>query len=204
MTELQQREIAVTSDSAQKVPVSVSARHVHLEQRHADLLFGKGYTFTKHRDISQPGQYSCQEQVTIVGPKQRLERVRIVAPLRQQTQVEISKTDAIKLGVNPPVRHSGDLKDSAPVTIIGPKGSIELEEGCIIADRHIHMSPEDARLYGVANHQKVKIEIDGEKGGMMYGVTVRVSDRYVLDMHIDTDDANAFGIKGGEYLTLIK
>ncbi|MFC4403501.1 phosphate propanoyltransferase [Gracilibacillus xinjiangensis] len=197
-------ELVQEQDHDLLVPVSVSARHIHLEQKHAEILFGKNYTFTKHRDISQPGQYSCMEQVTIVGPKSQMERVRIVAPLRKQTQIEISKTDAIKLGVNPPVRHSGDLKGSAPLTVIGPKGNVDLLEGCIIADRHIHMSPADAKRFGVVNHQKVKVEIDGEKGGLMYGVTIRVSDRYALDMHIDTDDANAFGIKGQEYLTLIK
>ncbi|SER41512.1 Propanediol utilization protein [Gracilibacillus ureilyticus] len=204
MEEIKAHNIELVQEKDQFIPVSVSARHIHLEQKHADFLFGKGYTFTKHRDISQPGQYSCVEQVTIKGPKSKMDRIRVVAPLRKQTQIEISRTDAIKLGVNPPVRHSGDLKGSAPLTVIGPKGKIELEEGCIIADRHIHMSPADASRYGVENHQKVKIEVDGEKGGMMYGVTVRISDRYALDMHIDTDDANAFGIKGQEYLKLIK
>ncbi|MGN8648280.1 phosphate propanoyltransferase [Gracilibacillus sp. HCP3S3_G5_1] len=205
MEEINANKIEVIQHaSPSQVPVSVSARHVHLEERHADILFGKGYKFQKHRDISQPGQYACVEQVTIVGPKSSIERVRIVAPLRRQTQVEVSRTDAIKLGINPPVRHSGDIAGSAPITIIGPKGRIDIQEGCIVADRHIHMSPDDAKAFGVVNHQKVKVKVEGEKAGIMGNVTVRVSDRYALDMHIDTDDANAFAIKGTEYLTLIK
>ncbi|KAB8139448.1 phosphate propanoyltransferase [Gracilibacillus oryzae] len=204
MDEIKAHNIELVQEKDQFVPVSVSARHIHLQQEHADILFGKNYTFTKHRDISQPGQYSCVEQVTIIGPKSKMERIRVVAPLRKQTQIEVSKTDAIKLGVNPPVRHSGDLKGSATITVVGPRGQLDLTEGCIIADRHIHMSPADADKFGVNDHQKVKVEVDGEKGGLMYGVTIRVSDRYALDMHIDTDDANAFGIKGQEYLKLIK
>ncbi|QGH35403.1 phosphate propanoyltransferase [Gracilibacillus salitolerans] len=205
MEEIKANQIEVVQEeSLLRVPVSISARHVHLEKVHADILFGKEYEFQKHRDISQPGQYACVEQVTIVGPKSSIERVRIVAPLRRQTQVEVSRTDAIKLGIQPPVRHSGDVAGSAPITIIGPKGKIHLKEGCIIADRHIHMSPADANTFGVANHQKVQVEVDGEKAGVMGNVTIRVSERYALDMHIDTDDANAFAIKGTEYLTLIK
>lgn len=204
MDEIKAHDIELVHESEHYVPVSVSARHIHLSQAHVDILFGKDYTFQKYKDMSQPGQFACKEQVTIEGTKSQIERVRVVAPLRKETQVEVSRTDAIKLGITAPVRHSGDIKGSAAITIIGPKGKVHLQEGCIIADRHIHMSEEDAKRFGVRNLQKVKVEVDGDKAGMMYNVTVRVSNRYALDMHIDTDDANAFGIKGQEYLKLIK
>ncbi len=202
--ELQTKQLTLKNNETQFVPVSISARHVHLEKKHADILFGFNHRFEKFKDISQPGQYSCVEQVTLIGSKNEIEKVRVVAPLRKQTQVEISMTDARKLGVSPPVRHSGDLKDSAPIKIVGPKGSVDLKEGCIVADRHIHMSPKDALAFNVSNHQKVKIEINGPKGGIMYNVTIRISDRYALDMHIDTDDANAFGVSGKEKLKILK
>lgn len=185
------------------VPVSISARHIHLEQAHLDLLFGKGHTLTKLREISQPGQFACEEQVTIQGPKGIIEKVRVLSPLRRQTQVEISMTDARKLGVSPPVRTSGNLEGSAPITVIGPKGSINLKEGCIIADRHIHMTPADASAFGVTHKQQAAVYVEGRKGGIMNHVTIRVSEGYALDMHIDTDDANAFGITGNEQLKLI-
>ncbi|WP_082631298.1 phosphate propanoyltransferase [Gracilibacillus massiliensis] len=204
MEEIKANQIEVINDTSSRVPVSISARHVHLEKEHADILFGKDYTFQKYRDISQPGQYACVEQVTIVGPKSEIARVRIVAPLRKQTQVEVSRTDSFKLGLKPPVRHSGDVSGSAPISIIGPKGRIDLDEGCIIADRHIHMSPHDAKAFGVENHQQVQVQVDGEKAGIMGNVTIRVSERYALDMHIDTDDANAFAITGKEYLNIMK
>lgn len=185
------------------VPVSVSARHVHLQEDHIELLFGKGYTLTKLRDLSQPGQFACEEQVTLVGPKGRIERVRVLGPARKQTQVEVAASDARRLGIYPPVRNSGDLKGSAPITIVGPAGTLHLDEGCIIADRHIHMTPADANRYGVHNGQKVSVVVPGPKGGIMGEVSIRVSERFSLDMHIDTDDANAFGLKGEEWLEII-
>lgn len=185
------------------VPVSISARHVHLQKDHIELLFGKGYQLTKYREISQPGQFSCEEKVTIKSPKGMIKGVRIVGPARKQTQVEISRTDSRKLGISPPVRQSGDLSGSSPISIEGPKGRIDLIEGCIIADRHIHMSPQTAEQYGVVDQQQVRIVIEGLKGGTMNHVLIRVDARYALDMHIDTDDANAFGLNGGEQLQII-
>lgn len=185
------------------VPVSVSARHVHLQQEHVNQLFGEGYTLTKLKDISQPGQFACNEQVTIEGPKGQIEKVRILGPLRSQTQVEIARTDARKLGLTPPVRNSGNLAGSSPISIIGPKGKVVLQEGCIIADRHIHMTTKDAAQFGVRDKQKVSVLVDGEKAGIMGQVMIRVSDNYALDMHIDTDDANAFGLAGNELLKII-
>lgn len=185
------------------VPVSISARHLHLQREHVEVLFGQGYELTKFKEISQPGQYACNEKVTLKGPKGTIENVRVLGPLRKQTQIEISRTDARKIGISPPVRNSGNLAGSAPITLIGPKGTVFLQEGCIIADRHIHMTPRDAFLYGVKDQQKVSVQVDGEKGGIMGQVTIRVNERYALDMHIDTDDANAFDLKGNEWLKII-
>ncbi|WP_017754433.1 phosphate propanoyltransferase [Calidifontibacillus oryziterrae] len=185
------------------VPVSISARHIHLQEDHVGLLFGEGYHLTKFKEISQPGQYACNEKLTLIGPKGIIENVRVLGPLRSKTQVEIASSDARKLGLSAPVRNSGNLKGSAPITIVGPKGSVTLEEGCIIADRHIHMTPKDANDYGVFDGQKVSVLVEGAKGGVMDQVTIRIKDRYALDMHIDTDDANAFGLKGNEQLKLI-
>lgn len=185
------------------VPVSISARHLHLQQEHVELLFGKGYELTKYKEISQPGQYACNEKVTLKGPKGTIENVRVLGPLRKHTQVEISRTDARKIGVTPPVRNSGNIAGSAGITLIGPIGSISLQEGCIIADRHIHMTPKDADEFAVKDKQRVSVLIEGAKGGVMGQVTIRVNDRYALDMHIDTDDANAFDLKGNEWLKII-
>lgn len=202
--ELNEHQLLHKSISYTHVPVSVSARHIHLQQEHVEVLFGAGYTLTKFKDISQPGQYACNEKVTIQGPKGLIEKVRVLGPVRIQTQVEVARSEARKLGIEPPVRNSGNIQGSAGFTIIGPKGSLSLSEGCIIADRHIHMSPSDALAFGVKNQQKVSVLVDGEKGGIMSHVTVRVNERYTLDMHIDTDDANAFGLKGGERVRLLK
>ncbi|MED3553146.1 phosphate propanoyltransferase [Cytobacillus praedii] len=185
------------------VPVSISARHLHLQQEHVELLFGKGYELTKYKEISQPGQYACNEKVTLKGPKGTIENVRVLGPLRKHTQVEISRTDARKIGVTPPVRNSGNIAGSSGITLIGPIGSISLQEGCIIADRHIHMTSKDADEFAVKDKQRVSVLIEGAKGGVMGQVTIRVNDRYALDMHIDTDDANAFDLKGNEWLKII-
>lgn len=185
------------------VPVSISARHLHLQQEHVEMLFGRGYELTKFKDISQPGQFACNEKVTLKGPKGTIENVRILGPLRQRTQVEISRTDARKIGVAPPVRNSGNIVGSEAITLIGPAGVVSLQEGCIIADRHIHMTQADALRFGVQDKQKVSVLVEGDKGGMMGQVTIRVNDRYALDMHIDTDDANAFDLKGNEWLKII-
>lgn len=185
------------------VPVSISARHVHLQKEHLEVLFGKGYQLSKYKEISQPGQFACFEKVTLKGAKGTIENVRILAPLRKKTQVEVARSDARKLGISPPVRNSGNLEGSAPITIMGPKGSVSIEEGCIIADRHIHMAPLEAKAFGVKDQQRVSVQIEGAKGGIMEHVTIRVKDNYALDMHIDVDDANAFGLKGNELLKII-
>lgn len=201
--ELQLHAERAVHNNDKYVPVSISARHIHLQPNDIDTLFGKGYRLTKYREMSQPGQYACEEKVTISGPRGEIKGVRVVGPAREHTQVEISRTDSRKIGLTPPVRQSGDIKGSNPVLVTGPKGFVNLAEGCIIADRHIHMSPQTAKEYGVVDQQKVEILVDGPKGGTMSHVMIRVNERYALDMHIDTDDANAFGLNGGEQLKMV-
>ena len=176
------------------VTIGVSARHVHLCRAHVDILFGKDYAL-KQKKMLMGGQYACEECVTIVGLKLRaIENVRILGPERKATQVEVSQTDAIKLGIDPPVRDSGDIKGSTPIAIVGPKGAIFLDEGCMIARRHIHMSPEDALHFGVNDRQVVSVELRTERGGLLRDVLVRVDPTFTLEMHVDTDEANAMGI----------
>ena len=186
------------------VPVAVSARHVHLCRKDMDILFGKGSELTRTKDL-MGGQFAAKEQVTIVGPSLRpIEKVRVLGPLRRQTQVEVSATDAFLLKLKAPVRPSGDLKGSAGITSVGPAGVVKLEEGCIIANRHIHMPPADAERFGVKDGEYVNVLAEGERRTMLYGVQIRVDPKFTLEMHIDTDDANAIGFQGKKEVTLIK
>lgn len=187
-----------------KIPVSISARHIHLTREALDTLYGEGYELTVFKELSQPGQYASNEKLTIAGPRGSFEGVRILGPLRSACQVEISMTDARKLGINPPVRSSGNIKESASIILIGPHGSVMLEEGCIVAERHIHMSPADAEFYNVSDMEKVMVKVHNAKGGVLDNVFVRVRDDFELDMHIDTDDANAFLIKNSDWVELKK
>ena len=187
------------------VPVGISNRHIHLTKEDVEILFGKGYQLTKLKDLSQPGQYACKEQLTIVGPSMRaIEGVRVLGPERKRSQVEISRTDSFVLKVKPPVRESGDLDGSAPITIIGPKGVVTLKEGCIIANRHIHMSEEEGKAFGVQDNEYVDVELYGERKSLFYDVQIRVHKDFRLEMHIDTDDANAAGVGNGAKVKLIK
>jgi putative phosphotransacetylase len=186
------------------IPMAVSARHCHLSQRDLEALFGEGYELTKKADLSQPGQFAANESITIVGPRGSLEKVRILGPARNITQVEVSQTDSIKLGLKPPLRESGDINGSAPITLVGPKGSLYKKEGLIIAQAHIHMTPEDASLFGVDNGEYVKIEVNGVRPITLGKVLIRVSPRYKLEMHVDTDEANAGSISRGTVGKLIK
>ena len=186
------------------VPIGVSARHVHLTQEHVETLFGPGYQLTKKKDL-MGGQFASNETVTIIGLKLRaIENVRVLGPVRSATQVEVSATDAIKLGMNVPVRMSGDIAGSAPIAIVGPKGAIYLKEGCIVAMRHIHMSPKDAQAAGVKNGDIVSVKADNERGTIFNHVAIRVDDSFTLEMHIDTDEANAAGIKHGDTVRMFK
>ena len=185
-----------------KVNIGVSARHVHVTKEDVKILFGEGYELTKKVDLSQPGQYACNEQVTLEGAKGKIERVRILGPERGETQVEISKTDSFALGVKPPVRNSGDLDGAAEITIVGPKGKIT-KNAAIIAARHVHATKEDAKKYGFEGKEFVSIVVKGEKPGILENVYVRISDKFSYEAHLDTDDANAFLIKNGDEAELI-
>ncbi len=180
------------------IPIGVSNRHIHLSQDDLETLFGKGYELTPIKELSQPGQYACKELLTIIGPSMRpIENVRVLGPVRKSSQVEISATDSYVLKVKPPVRESGNIKDSAPIRIVGPKGIVELSEGCIIANRHIHMSPSDAQTFGVVDGDYVDIDVDGKRRTRWFDVQIRVHKDFRLEMHVDTDDANAAGIGNG-------
>jgi acetate kinase len=177
--------------------VEVSAHHIHLTQEHVDALFGKGYQLTKHADLSQPGQYACKEQLAIVGPKGRIERVRILGPTRKYTQIEIAMTEQFKLGVHPPIRESGDIADTPGCTLESPTGSVKVDRGVICALRHVHMTPEDALRYGVRDKSFVRVRIAGDRELVFGDVLVRVDPNFALAMHIDTDEANAANVKTG-------
>ena len=196
---------AATSDDL-TIPVGISNRHIHLSREDLDTLFGKGYELTPIKDLSQPGQYACKELLTIIGPSMRpIENVRVLGPIRKESQVEISVTESFVLKVKPPVRESGSLEGSAPITIIGPKGIVTLKQGCIIANRHIHMSPADGARFGVKDGDYITVDaFSGTKRTRWFDVQVRVSDKFCLEMHVDTDDANAVGFKNGSTVTMVK
>ena len=187
-----------------KFIIETSARHVHVSQEALETLFGAGYQLTAKKDLSQPGQYACEERVTVVGPKKELAGVSILGPVRPASQVEIQRTDSFTLKVKPPVRESGDIAGSAPITIVGPKGVVTLKEGCIIANRHIHMSEEEGKAFGLKDGDYVTVEANGERRTTFYDVQVRVNKAFSLEMHIDTDDANAAGIGNGTKVKIIK
>ena len=185
------------------VPIGVSNRHIHLDRKDMDILFGQDSELTFKKELGQPGQYACEETVTLHGPKGELSRVRVLGPLRSESQVEVSVTDGFALGVRPPIRESGRLEGTPGVTIVGPKGTIEKDTGTIAALRHIHLTPEDARRIGVRDKQMVKVEIGGLRGGIFHNVLIRVSEQFAPEMHIDVDEANAFGVKNGDRAYII-
>lgn len=174
------------------VMVETSARHVHVTEETLEILFGKGYQLTKKKDLSQPGQFACEERVQVIGPKNSFPAVSILGPTRPADQVELSASDARSIGVAAPVRESGDIAGSGACKLVGPKGEVELKEGVIVAKRHIHMTPEDAENYGVKDKQVVSVKIDSPERSLVFGdVVVRVSPKFKLAMHIDTDESNA-------------
>jgi len=177
--------------------VEVSAHHIHLTQEHVEALFGPGHQLTRHADLSQPGQYACKEQLAIVGPKGRIERVRVLGPARKYTQIEIAMTEQFKLGVHPPIRESGDIADSPGCTLESPTASVKVDRGVICALRHVHMTPADALRYGVRDKSVVRVRIAGERELVFGDVLVRVDPSFALAMHIDTDEANAASVQTG-------
>ena len=188
-----------------KVLVETSARHVHVSQADLEVLFGKGYELTKKKDLSQPGQYACNERVDVVGAKKTLTGVSILGPVRPQTQVEISLTDARSIGAVAPIRESGDVAGSGGCKLVGPCGEVEIAEGVIAAKRHIHMTTADAAAMGLSDKQVVSVKIPSDGRATIFGdVVVRVSDKYALAMHIDTDESNAACVTPGTMGTVVK
>lgn len=178
------------------VPVASSARHIHLCRADVEKLFGKGYQLQKLKDLSQPGQYACKEQVTVVGPKGKIERVRVLGPERKDTQVEIALTDSFALGIRPPVRMSGKISGTPGCKLIGPAGEAEISEGVIVAARHLHISDQQAQMFGLKDGQIVRLKSDGERAVVFENVIVRAGNGHDLEVHIDTDEANALAMIG--------
>ena len=187
-----------------EINLETSARHIHVSEADLETLFGKGYALTPKKDLSQPGQYACQEKVTVRGPKGEL-KMSILGPTRKQTQVEISLNDARTIGLTVPIRESGDLDGSAGCVVIGPTGEVALSEGVIAAKRHIHLSVEEAAAFGVADKQIVRVQVDSKERSIIFGdVVVRVNPNYRNAMHIDTDESNAAALDGTEKGTILK
>ncbi|MPW25170.1 phosphate propanoyltransferase [Alkalibaculum sp. M08DMB] len=185
------------------VPVGISNRHVHLSQKDLEILFGLGYTLTHMKDLSQPGQYACEEKIDVVGVKGTLKGVRILGPVRKDTQIEISVADGFVLGVKAPIRDSGDLNDSPGLKIVGPKGEVELNKGAIIASRHIHMSVEEGEKFNLKDKDIVNVQIEGKRGLIFNNVLVRVNKDYRLELHVDIEEGNAAGLKNGQLVKIV-
>jgi putative phosphotransacetylase len=186
------------------VPLGISNRHIHLSQADLESLFGKGYQLTVTKNLSQPGQFACEEMVTLIGPKGTISKVRILGPTRVATQVEISRTDSFTLGLTPPVRDSGSVSGSAAIIVEGPKGRIELKEGVIIAQRHLHLHTDEAKELDLKDKSLISVKFEGERGVVFNQVLVRVSPNFAKDLHLDTDEANAAGLKNGDQGIIIR
>lgn len=187
-----------------KVPVGLSNKHVHLSVEDINTLFGEGHSLTPIKDLSQPGQFACDEKVDIVGPKRTIAGVRVLGPARKETQIELSFSDAITLGLkNTPIRDSGKLEGTPGVKLVGPKGEVELSKGAIIAARHIHMHTTDAEKYGLKDKDIVKVRVDGERALVFENVLIRVNETYALDMHVDVEEGNAAMLQNGQLVEVI-
>jgi len=186
------------------VPIGISNRHIHLSQRDLDVLFGEGYQLTKLKDLKQPGQYAAKETVTIIGPKGSFEGVRILGPVRAETQLEISLSDGFKLGIKAPVKESGKIENTPGIKIKGPVGTVEKAQGVIAALRHIHMPPDFANRFGFKDKDLVKVVVGGERETQFHNVLLRVSESYALEMHLDTDEANACGVANDDLARIVK
>lgn len=194
----------IASGDDKQIKIGVSNRHVHLSREDLDTLFGKGFELTKKKTL-MGREFASEQLVTLVGPSLKtIENVRVLGPVRKHTQVEISRTDTFVLKVSPPVRPSGDIKDSEKIVIVGPKGVVYLNEGVIIANRHIHLTPEYAEKHGIKDGDYVDVMVNSIKPTKFFDVQVRVRDDFNVEMHIDTDDANAAGLKNGDLVTIIK
>lgn len=186
-----------------KVPVGVSNRHIHVTQSDLEALFGKGYSLKDMKSLSQPGQFAAEECVIIAGPKGSIEKVRILGPVRPETQIEISMTDSYKLGVKGVVKNSGDISGTPGCVVIGPKGTVILDKGVIVAARHVHMSTSEASQMGLKDLDLVSLKTSGSRSVTFNNVLVRVSDKFALDFHIDTDEANGAGLRNGDMVEIV-
>ena len=186
-----------------KVPVGVSNRHIHVTQSDLETLFGKGYSLKDMKSLSQPGQFAAEECVIIAGPKGSIEKVRILGPVRPETQIEISMTDSYKLGVKGVVKNSGDISGTPGCVVIGPKGTVILDKGVIVAARHVHMSTSEASQMGLKDLDLVSLKTSGSRSVTFNNVLVRVSDKFALDFHIDTDEANGAGLRNGDMVEIV-
>lgn len=195
--------VAPLASPYSEITVRISGRHIHISRADLDQLYGNGYALTKFRDLDQPGQFAAKETVTVVGPKGVIEEVRILGPIRDKTQVEISGTDGYHLGIDPPVRDSGDIEGTPGIVLVGPSGAATLREGVILAATHIHMSIADAGRMGLKNGDRVQVLVDGERDLIFNDVLVRVDKKFNTEMHVDTDEANAAVIEDGDCVTII-
>jgi putative phosphotransacetylase len=186
------------------IPVGISARHLHLRREHIDILFGKGYRLSNIRKLSQPGVFLTEDFVELIGPGGKIERLRVLGPEREETQVELARSDARRIGMEPPVRPSGSLRDTPGAVLRTDIGALRLSRGVIIPDRHLHLSETEARGLGLADGDRIRVFVGGDKPGVMEGVLVRAGDGHALDFHIDADDANAFGLRQGMLLPFEK
>lgn len=189
----------MSKSEAKRVPVGVSARHIHLAQEHVEILFGTGASLTEFKPLSQPAQFAANETVAVYGPKGSFPKVRILGPARKATQLEVSRTDAFALGLQSPLRESGSIEGTPGIRIVGPAGEVTVDKGVIVAARHIHFHTSDAERWGIADKQLLKVRVGGERGVVFEQVLARVSDQFALDMHIDTDEGNAAGVGTGDF-----
>lgn len=192
------------NDAHLAIPLGISNRHLHLCQKDLEALFGQGYKLQELKPLSQPGQYACKETVVVCGPRGALEKVRILGPVRKETQVEVLLADGYRLGLTPPVRMSGNLEGTPGVTLVGPNGSVQTRGGLIVAQRHIHMTGADAARFGVADGQMVSICVDGPRGGLYGNVRIRATEQSKLECHLDMEEANAMGLAPASYITIHK
>ncbi len=196
-------EILLRLERSQKpIVCNVSNRHMHITKKHVEKLFGHGYRLKKLRDLLQPGEFAAKETLTLVGPRGRLEKIRVLGPIRENTQIEVSRTDCYTLGIDAPVRDSGNVTGTPGGRLIGPRGSVRLSRGIIVAQRHIHMTPGDASVFKVKNKQKVRVRTRPPRAIILEDMLVRVNEDYCLECHIDTDEANACDLKNGDEVFL--
>lgn len=204
LEQLLEEILQIVEEKNLTIPVGISNRHIHLKQEDIEVLFGKGYELSKLKDLSQKGQYASKETLTICGPKSIIEKVRVLGPARKETQVEVSMGDAMKLGVKAQVRMSGDINGTSGITLVGPKGTVILNQGLIVSQRHIHMNEEDAKRFDVKNGEMVSIVVEGARGGKYDNTCVRIDSSFTLECHLDTEEANSMGLSPNSKVSISK